>query len=195
MSSDDSIQVNRDQANRRVLKWGILATVLAFGFGWALVPFYDVFCEQILGIKPKMEAVANPVCADGAQSRKIRIEFDTSVDANLPWQLSSEQSSMEVETCKPATVKFVARNVGPIGMNGQAIFSTAPSQSAAYLAKTECFCFTQQHLDAGQEREMPVKFMINDQLPDSITTITFRYVFNPVANYAGNDPVVTTPKS
>lgn len=186
---------NRDQANRRVLKWGVLATFLAFGFGWALVPFYDVFCEQILGIKPKMEASTNPVCADGSKSRKIRIEFDTSVDANLPWQLTAEQSSMEIETCKPALAKFVARNVGAFGMNGQAIFSTAPAQSAAYLAKTECFCFTQQHLEAGQTREMPVKFMINDQIPDSIETITFRYVFNPVSNYAGNDPVAGTPKS
>jgi len=192
---DQPATLSIEGRNRRVLKWGLLATLVAFGFGWALVPFYDVFCEQILGIKPKSVAVALPVCAEGAPSRQVRIEFDTSVDANLPWQLETGKSSMVVDTCKPAEALFVAKNIGTFGMNGQAIFTTAPSESAAYLAKTECFCFTEQHLDAGQSREMPVKFMINDQLPAHISTITFRYVFNPVNRYAGVDPAVGSPKS
>lgn len=182
--------------NRRVLKWGLAATALAFAFGWALVPFYDVFCEQILGIKPKNVAVAEPICADGAtRGRKVRIEFDTSVNADLPWQLDAAQESMEVELCKPAEALFTARNVGAFGMHGQAIFSTAPAETAAYLAKTECFCFTEQHLDAGQSRPMPVKFMIDDRLPADISTITFRYVFNPVTRYAELDAASAGPKS
>ena len=188
-------QTTLAERNRRVLKWGLLGTMVAFGFGWALVPFYDVFCEQILGIKPKSVAVAAPLCADGAVSRKVRIEFDTSVDANLPWQLETGKSSMVVDTCKPAEALFVARNLGPLGMSGQAIFTTAPGESAAYLAKTECFCFTEQHLESGQSREMPVRFMINDQLPAHINTITFRYVFNPVSRYAGPEPTVRIPQS
>jgi cytochrome c oxidase assembly protein subunit 11 len=166
--------------NVRTLKWALLATVAAFGFGFALVPFYDVLCEKVLGIKPVQTATAPPVCTGVDTSRLITVEFDTSIHADLPWALDSQRKTVQVHPCALTEVVFTATNRGALGMSGQAIFGVAPSRASVNLTKTECFCFTEQHLFAGESRQMPVRFMLDDQLPADISTITFRYVFNPL---------------
>lgn len=166
--------------NRRTLRWALVATLASFGFGFALVPFYDVFCEKILGIKPAQSAQAVPVCAGVDTTRLVTVEFDTSIHADLPWKLDSQKKTVQVHPCALTEVVFVATNHGALGMSGQATFGVAPSKASINLAKTECFCFTEQHLNAGESREMPVRFMVDDQLPKDVSTITFRYVFNPL---------------
>jgi len=166
--------------NRRTLRWALGATVAAFGFGFALVPFYDVLCEQVLGIKPVQSAGAVPACAGVDTSRTVTVEFDTSIDAGLPWSLDSQKKVVQVHPCEMNEVVFTATNHGTLGMSGQAIFGVAPTKASVNIAKTECFCFTEQHLAAGESRRMPVRFMLDDQLPRDVNTVTFRYVFNPV---------------
>lgn len=175
--------------NRRTLKWALLATLLSFGFGFALVPFYDVLCEKILGIKPAQAASDAPVCTGIDTSRLVTIEFDTSMHADLPWVLDSQKKTVKVHPCEMNEVVFTATNKGALGMSGQATFGVAPSKASANLTKTECFCFTEQHLNAGESRAMPVRFMLDDQLPKDVNTITFRYVFNPLRV----DPTPTDP--
>lgn len=168
--------------NARVLRWSLLATVGAFAFGFALAPFYDVLCEKVFGIRPSQDATEVAACASGAVlGRKLVVEFDTSISPELPWRLDAAKKSVTVHPCEPATVSFTATNDGRIAMTGRAIFTVAPSEAAIHLSKTECFCFTEQELEAGQSREMPVRFVIDDQLPADISRLTFRYVFNPVA--------------
>ncbi|MDZ4813842.1 MAG: cytochrome c oxidase assembly protein [Pseudomonadota bacterium] len=166
--------------NSRTLKWALVATLASFGFGFALVPLYDVLCEKILGIKPVQAAAVAPVCTGVEHSRVVTVEFDTSIHADLPWQLDSQKKTLKVHPCELNEVVFTATNRGALGMSGQAIFGVAPSKASANLTKTECFCFTEQHLNAGESRAMPVRFMLDDQLPKDVNTITFRYVFNPV---------------
>lgn len=182
--------------NIRTLKWALLATVAAFGFGFALVPFYDVLCQKVLGIKPVQTATALPVCTAVDTSRLVTVEFDTSINADLPWALDSQRKTVQVHPCELTEVVFTATNLGALGMSGQAIFGVAPSRASVNLTKTECFCFTEQHLSAGESREMPVRFMLDDQLPADISTITFRYVFNPLridAPSPAPDPSVAGP--
>jgi cytochrome c oxidase assembly protein subunit 11 len=166
--------------NGRTLRWALVATLASFGFGFALVPFYDVLCENILGIKPVQGAQAAPVCTGVDTTRLVTVEFDTSIHADLPWQLDSQKKTVQVHPCEMNEVVFVATNHGALGMSGQAIFGVAPTKASVNLTKTECFCFTEQHLNAGESREMPVRFMVDDQLPKDVNTITFRYVFNPL---------------
>lgn len=171
------------QRNARVLRWSLAATGAAFGFGFALAPFYDVLCEKVFGIRPRQEAVAEvTACAAGTVSdRVLTVEFETSINPDLPWTLDASKKTVQVRPCEPATVSFTATNAGRIPLVGQAIFGVAPSEASVHLAKTECFCFTEQQLEAGQSREMPVRFVIDDQLPADVSRLTFRYVFNPVA--------------
>lgn len=166
--------------NGRTLRWALFATLVSFGFGFALVPFYDVLCEKILGIKAVQSATVAPVCTGVDTTRLVTVEFDTSIHADLPWELDSQKKTVKVHPCALNEVVFTATNHGALGMSGQAIFGVAPSKVSANLTKTECFCFTEQHLNAGESRQMPVRFMLDDQLPADVSTVTFRYVFNPV---------------
>ena len=173
-------QDQRKRLNGSTLRWALAASFCAFSFGFALVPFYDVLCEKVLGIKPVQSATAVPVCNGVDTSRLITVEFDTSINADLPWALDSQKKTVQVHPCEMNEVVFTATNKGVLGMSGQAVFRVAPSKASVYLTKTECFCFTEQHLNAGESRAMPVRFMLDDQLPKDVNTITFRYVFNPL---------------
>lgn len=173
--------------NARTLRFGLIAALGAFGFGFALVPFYDVVCQKVFGIKPQLQATAVSSCTEVDSSREVTIEFDASVHADLPWTLDSTSKTVTVHPCELTEVVFVARNRGAIGMTGQANFDVAPNLASAYLSKTECFCFTRQHLDAGESRVMPVRFQLSDRLPADVNTLTFRYEFNPLAA----DPVAS----
>ena len=165
----------------RVLRWSLIATAFAFAFGFGLAPFYDVLCEKVFGIKASQTAGSEPVCAAGVvNDRELTVEFDTSMSPDLPWRLDASKKTVKVRPCEAATVTFIATNEGRIALTGQAIFGVAPSEASIHLAKTECFCFTEQRLEAGQSREMPVRFVIDDQLPADVSTLTFRYVFNPL---------------
>lgn len=168
----------RRTRNLRTLRWGLLAALLAFGFGFSLVPFYDVMCEKIFGIKPDLNPATATACTGADLDRLVTVEFETSISADLPWTLDSEKKTVQVHPCVPTKVVFTARNRGAIGMTGQAIFSIAPGRASAHLSKTECFCFTEQHLAVNESRDMPVRFVLDDQLPADVNTLTFRYVFN-----------------
>ncbi|MBL0030437.1 MAG: cytochrome c oxidase assembly protein [Rhodanobacteraceae bacterium] len=184
------------QRNARVLRWALAATAGAFAFGFALAPFYDVLCEKVFGIRPSQTAGEVAACAAGVvQTRELLVEFDTSISPELPWRLDAAKKSVKVRPCEPATVTFTATNDGRVALSGRAIFTVAPSEAAIHLSKTECFCFTEQRLEAGQSREMPVRFVIDDQLPAEVSRLTFRYVFNPVAEPLAMTSAVSSPNS
>lgn len=185
------------QRNAKVLRWSLVATLAAFAFGFALAPFYDVLCEHVFGIRPAQSAAAQVTsCAAGtASNRVLTVEFDTSISPDLPWSLDASKKIVQVKPCEPATVQFTATNHGRIPLVGQAIFAVAPTKASVHLAKTECFCFTEQRLEAGQSREMPVRFVIDDQIPADVSRLTFRYVFNPVAKPIAQANAATSPHS
>jgi len=200
MNSERESPTERRARNVRTLRWGLRAAALAFGFGFALVPFYDVMCEKIFGIKPDLNPAAATSCTGVDLDRLVTVEFETSISADLPWTLDSEKKIVQVHPCEPSKVVFTASNRGVIGMTGQAIFNIAPGRASAHLTKTECFCFTEQHLAVNETRDMPVRFMLDDQLPKDVNTVTFRYVFNllrvdlaadSVAYHAATGPELT----
>ena len=60
---------------------------------------------------------------------------------------------------------------------GSAVPSVAPARASGYFTKTECFCFTAQTLQAGESRDMPVRFIVDPDLPEGINTLTLSYTF------------------
>jgi cytochrome c oxidase assembly protein subunit 11 len=72
---------------------------------------------------------------------------------------------------------FIARNTSDGAVVGKAAPSIAPTEASGYFTKTECFCFTEQLLAAGEERLMPVRFIVNPALPGDVGTITLSYTF------------------
>jgi len=162
----------------------LLVVVAMFGFGFALVPLYDVMC-QALGINGKTAAGAwqGTQRVDGA--RRVRVQFLASNAAGMSWEFQPLQDELEVHPGASNLALFVARNPSGESMTAQAIPSIVPARAAAWFHKTECFCFTQQVLAPGERIEMPVRFIVDRDLPADVHRLTLGYTLFDVTDRAG----------
>lgn len=179
---------------RRIL-W---VCVASFAFCFALIPVYTIFCE-ITGINGKTGSVsaASASRMEVDESRTITIQFDTSVNAGLPWAFKPKMSSIKVHPGEVTEALFEATNLSEGELVGQAVPSVAPNRASIYFSKTECFCFTEQALAAGETRDMPVRFVVDPALPRNVSTMTLSYTFylNDLATerLAQHDAVTDNP--
>ncbi|MNE60651.1 Cytochrome c oxidase assembly protein CtaG [compost metagenome] len=164
------------QVNHGPLLRKLALIILAmFGFAFALVPLYDVFC-RITGLNGK--TAGQPATAERAvvdDKRTIQIEFLAHADTQMPWQFTQETLRLSVRPGEMKQVNYRVFNPTDHSMIGQAVPSVSPGPAAAYLKKVECFCFNRQELKAGESKLMPLKFYIDPDLPDDINTITLSY--------------------
>jgi len=165
------------RANTTLLKKLGVIVVGMFGFGYALVPFYDKICEAA-GLRNIAQAdvlVNTQVDA----TREIRIEFDSNV-RNLSWSFKAIEPVVNVHPGEVRQVEFEVVNATGHALTGQAIPSYGPAYAGQYFKKMECFCFAQQTLAAGETRRMPVVFVVDPHAPADLATITLSYTFFPV---------------
>ena len=165
--------------NRGVLKAALIVVGASFLFGFAMVPIYRIACEHVFGIKLAEGAASTEKTAAFVEddSRTIRVQFIASVNSKLPWQFHPELPSVEVHPGKLSEAWFDATNDGKAAIVGNAVPSVAPSVASLYFNKTECFCFTEQKLDAGESRRMPVRFIVDPKIPSDVTELTLSYTF------------------
>ena len=170
-------KVDRNLANMRSAGRLGLVVLAMFGFGFALVPLYNVFCE-LTGLNGKT-GVVEARALDGAvdYSRQVTVEFTGSVNSRLPWEFAPVNYRMKVHPGKVYQASFVARNLGSISNVGQAVPSVAPATASRYFDKTECFCFSAQRFEPGEARELPLRFVVDSGLPQEIKTVTLSYTF------------------
>ncbi len=183
-------------ANRNLVRQLVLLTAMMFGFGYALVPLYNVFCE-VTGINGKTGRLSQTQAATLVpdKTREITVEFVTNVNTGLPWNFRPLQEKIVVNPGVLTTVSFTMRNRANYGIVGQAIPSLAPQTSARYFSKTECFCFARQPLAGGEEKTVPVRFIIDPKIPADVDRVTLSYTFfeapkvaEPTAAVKGSAP-------
>ena len=164
----------------------LLAVVaLMFGFGFAMVPLYDLICE-VTGLNGK---TASQYSLDGVEAvdekRTVTIQFLANNNADMPWEFRPKVRSMKVNPGKLNEVSFYIRNVTDKTMIAQAVPSVSPNRVAEYLHKTECFCFEQQQLADGEDLDMPLRFIIDNNLPKEVTTLTLSYTLYDITDQIG----------
>lgn len=147
-----------------------------FVLTFSLVPLYQIACEKVFGIRLENRA-ATGVAAAPAAARTITVEFDGGVNSRLPWAFHPEQITMQVVPGELYEAKYYARNDADRAIVGSAVPSVAPARASGYFNKTECFCFTAQTLQPGEVRDMPVRFIVDPDLPPDVNTITLSYTF------------------
>lgn len=164
----------RARANRTLLTRLLVVAVAMFGFGYALVPFYDQICEAT-GLRNLLQpdVVAN---TQVDATRTVRIEFDSNV-RNLPWTFKPVAPTADVHPGQLQQVVYSVSNNTSRAITGQAIPSYGPQHAARYFQKLECFCFAKQTLQPGETRQMPVVFVIDPRIPVDLKTITLSYTF------------------
>lgn len=159
----------------------MLLAVGMFGFGFAMWPLYNVFCD-LTGLGGRGVQVVENVGVIEQSDRQIKIQFDANVHSGLPWMFQANEKSATVPLGEMNEALFLAMNPSDEAIVGQATYNVTPPEASLYFVKTECFCFTRQVLRANESREMPVYYFIQADLPEYIKEITLSYTFFRNAN-------------
>lgn len=190
------------QANRRLVirLAGIVA--VAFAFGFALVPLYDVFC-RITGLNGKTSVSPDRSGIDYERSgtvprsridyqRLLSIEFTGTVMPGLPWEIEPLVSRLEVHPGEIHEVKFRVHNRSGRTLVGQAVPSVSPGLAARDFEKLDCFCFRQQTLAPGETKDLPLVFFVKPEVDRDVRTLTLAYAFFAAPD--GQEPAPISPK-
>ena len=162
---------------QRTVRRLLLGTALMFGFAFALVPLYDVFCD-LVGINGKTDGqryVYQPRETLPDPTRQVTVQLIAVNNSGMPWQFKPAVTEISLSPGEIINTYFFARNNSGKRMVAQAIPSVSPGLAAEYLKKTECFCFERQVLDVGESRELGLRFYLDPELPKSFKKLTLSY--------------------
>jgi cytochrome c oxidase assembly protein subunit 11 len=161
-----------------VFTWKLVGVaLLSFGFAFALVPLYNVLCSVTgYGDQSRLLKRAKDV-EHPDPSRTITIEFVTGLGSAGGWEFRPVQQTLEIHPGQLYEATFYAHNLTGRDQVAQAVPNISPSQVAEYFHKTECFCFSPQHFNKDEARTMPVRFIVDPQLPKYVDRITLAYTF------------------
>lgn len=154
---------------------GLAGGMFVFGV-FAMPPLYDKFCE-ITGVGQAGVKIAAVAPASAATDRSIKVRLDATTNSLLNWTFEPVERDVQVTVGEASTAWYLAVNLEDRAVAGRAVFNVSPPEAARYFVKTECFCFTRQELQAGEEREMPVYFYIKEDLPPDVEELTLAYTF------------------
>ncbi len=179
-------------ANRRVVFKTVAVTLMMFGFGFALVPLYSLVC-QAFGLNGQTQRITETTLLQMPvdKTRKITVRMDANTNTRLPWQFQANQREVSIHPGEMTRVSYSARNLSGSDVTGQAIYSVTPNEAAMYFKKTDCFCFKRQLLKSGEEKEMPVVFVVDKDLPADITNIVLSYTFMRADKYVSKGETAT----
>lgn len=183
MSTEENNEQNTQKAKTtKTVKKLVLVVFAMFGFGFALVPLYDVFCD-ITGLNGKTATTAASINEEGVdESRTITVQFISRTAKGIPWQFEPMINEIKVHPGEMKLVKFYAKNESLNDIIGQAIPSVSPGKAAIYFQKIECFCFNSQPLKAQEDIEMALQFYVDAELPEEVTTITLSYTLYDITS-------------
>lgn len=159
---------------------GLVAAMV--GMSYAAVPLYDLFCKATGYAGTTQVASASPGVA---LDREISVRFDANVAPGLGWDFRPEQGVVTVRVGETRLALYRAKNLSDRPITGTATYNVSPNQTGAYFSKLQCFCFTEQTLQPGEEIDMPVAFFVDPSIADNreldgVRDITLSYTFFPV---------------
>lgn len=174
MSGRDDRGTSGEIGTRALALRLVLVAVGMFGFGYLLVPAYDVFCE-ITGLGGRTNETPASVAAAPDDSRAVDLEFVTTVNGSAPWTFRPASPGMTVHPGGLYEATFVATSLADRAKVAQAVPSVVPQTAAEHFKKLECFCFTTQAFEPHETRELLVRFIVDPELPEYVDTITLSY--------------------
>ena len=166
---------SKKRANRKLVRTLLLMTAGSFAFGWALIPLYDVLCRAA-GIGNAEAKSGKSVVEESVDpNREVTIEFVAEPASVGSFDFRPKVASMRIHPGKLYDAEFYAKNLTNEASVAQAVPSISPTGTAKYFHKTECFCFSPQKFGAGEGRDLPVRFIVDPQLPSTVDKLTLAY--------------------
>lgn len=160
--------------HKPLLKRLIFISIGMFGFAFALVPLYDVFCD-VTGLNGKPSMQEAKVSESSNILQQVDVGFITHAQGDAPFTVTAKDKRVTVNTGEMNKVSFEAFNQSDQARVLQAVPSVSPGLAAQYLHKVECFCFQQQPIKAGETVEMTLLFYVDEAMPTSIEEMTLSY--------------------
>lgn len=164
------------KSHKRLVMILAAGVLFMFGFCYMLVPLYELVCTKE-GFNGRGVLSATPKSADMQidKSRTIKVFFSSTLHGKVPFAFLPIQRSIDIHPGETKLIYFYAENKAGREMTVKAIPSITPADSARYLKKTECFCFTQQYFFKNEKADMPVYFYIDPAIPKGIKEVTLSY--------------------
>jgi len=160
----------------------VLITVIMFGFGYALVPLYEAFC-RVTGFGGKTDIIEEAAASSAnVIDRDVAVTFTSHTNSNLPWEFKPITRGLDVKIGEVQEAVFYVKNYSDRPITGMATFTP---RAGFHFKKTECFCFSKQVLQPGEEQEMAVRFLLDSEMPDDVHELTLSYTFFDNEKYAG----------
>jgi cytochrome c oxidase assembly protein subunit 11 len=183
------LPVDIARRNRRTGLAAVLFALAMLGLGYAASPLYRMFCQATGFAGTTRRASAAEAAAVSVTDRLVKIRFDANIERGMAWQFRPERGTDTIQMGGRHMAIFLARNLSDKVLTGRASFNVEPEQAGRYFNKVQCFCFTEQTLQPGQEVRMPVVYfvdpkMLNDPEARDIDEITLSYTFHPIADRA-----------
>ncbi len=161
---------------------GLAVAMFAFAL-WVMPPLYDLICE-VAGLNGKTRGQYEAVAVEVDTSRLVKVQFVAINNENMPWNFAPASFALEVHPGATVNTHFSAYNPTASTMVGQAVPSMVPSNATDYFYKTECFCFNRQVLAAGESAELGLQFIVDQDIPKAVNTITLSYSLFDVTDMA-----------
>lgn len=172
-TANSSAQAELRESNRVLLLKLLLVVPVMLVFCASMVPLYRQICN-VLGISAT-RSIAQNTQVDA--SRFVKVEFVANLNKNFAWKFEPVEKLVEIHPGAIATVNYRVTNTLPYATTGRAVPSFAPLEAGLYFNKVECFCFSNQTLQAGETRDMPVTFFVDPKMPGDLAAIALSYTF------------------
>jgi len=169
------------QSTKKKTAWTLaVVAVLMFGFAFAMVPLYRLVCD-VAGINNidansgRQSIGQSTPATESSKARTITVQFDATINGKLNWEFYPEHKTLEVTLGQPVTTHYILNNQLDHSVTTQSIPGVTPWQGNQYLKKIECFCFSNQTLNAHEKKKMSLQFVISPELPEDISVLTLSY--------------------
>lgn len=184
VQDSDARETDRSERDNMVIKLVIIA-VFMFGFGYALDPLYEAFC-RVTGFGGKTDIIQEAKAQSAlAIDRNVEVSFTSHTHSSLPWDFKPLTKLTDVKVGEIQEATFYVKNHSDQAITGMATFNVTPPRAGFHFKKTECFCFTKQVLQPGEEQEMVVRYMLDSEMPEDVHELTLSYTFFDNAKHAG----------
>jgi cytochrome c oxidase assembly protein subunit 11 len=176
-AQDEDVREN----NRVTLLKLLMVVPVMLVFCASMVPLYRQICD-VLGVTAT-RTIAQNTSIDA--SRVVKVEFVANLNKNFAWKFEPVEKFIEIHPGAVATVNYRVTNTLPYATTGRAVPSFAPLEAGLYVNKLECFCFSNQTLQGGETRDMPVTFFVDPKMPKDFAAIALSYTFFNVTAEGG----------
>jgi cytochrome c oxidase assembly protein subunit 11 len=178
VARDSDARPNGGRNARTGLALSVLVCAMV-GLAFASVPLYRLFC-QVTGYGGTTQVAES--APETISERRITVRFNADVNPELPWRFQPIERAVTLRVGEPGLAFYRAVNLSDRPVSGTATFNVTPLKAGRYFDKTQCFCFDEQRLEAGEEVEMGVSFFIDpailgDRNLDDVSTVTLSYTF------------------